>query len=83
MYYTRGYPVLLLEGQHPAEFSSIKLQHTFLEISSESEDLYSIRIRAKLCRTVALQEEVWTPLYCIYSISFAPQWFTLLYSSFL
>uniref|UniRef100_A0A672N101 Neurotransmitter-gated ion-channel ligand-binding domain-containing protein n=1 Tax=Sinocyclocheilus grahami TaxID=75366 RepID=A0A672N101_SINGR len=36
-------PILLLEGQHPAEFSSNQLLHTCLEVSSESEYLSYVR----------------------------------------
>uniref|UniRef100_A0A673IT64 Uncharacterized protein n=1 Tax=Sinocyclocheilus rhinocerous TaxID=307959 RepID=A0A673IT64_9TELE len=48
-----------------------QLQHTFLEVPSESEDLDQllqvclIRVGAKFCRTVALQEQVWTPHFLV------------------
>ncbi len=35
----QGCPILLLESQHPADFSSNQLQHAFLELSTESEVL--------------------------------------------
>ncbi len=51
-----------LEGHSSAEFSSNQLQITCLEVSSDPEDLdyldqvCLIRVGAKLCRAVALQE---------------------------
>lgn len=47
----------------PTSCSQIK--NTFLEVSSESEVLVQlclVRVGAKLCRIVILQEKVWTPL---------------------
>ncbi len=60
-------PILLLEGHRPAEFSSSQLQYTCLEVSNEPDldhllQMCLIMVGAQLCRTVDLQEQVWTPL---------------------
>ncbi len=39
IYPIQGSPILVLEGQRPAEFSSSLFQHTFLESSSNPENL--------------------------------------------
>lgn len=48
---TQGRPILLLEGQHPAEFSSILYQHTCLDTFSTPQELAHvcfIRVGAQL-----------------------------------
>ncbi len=49
----------------PAQFSSNLPQHTCLKYSSMSRKNLKLRLisaGAKLCRTPALQDRVWTPL---------------------
>jgi len=63
------YKTPVIEGHCPGEFSSNVLQNPILEVSSNPEDLYSldqvhlIRVEAKLCRAVALQELSLTTLH--------------------
>ncbi len=64
----KGSPSSVLEGRCPAEFSSNFPQHTCLQVSSiprkSSISCFRclIRVRAKLCRTPALQDRTWWPL---------------------